>query len=110
MEGGRATPSWALSQLSVPPGVDWWDSDNGYFQGINFQGTNVFNYYEDDTSCSGTYIYMIESDVRWSHVVRRMIHFPFRDYEAATDSFVFRTSPEGHMGICQELTSVRTFA
>lgn len=72
MQNGRESSSWALSQLSVPPQVDWWDPAEKYFKGISEQD-DAFLYYEHPSSCENTFLYVTESAVLWNHDVRRPI-------------------------------------
>lgn len=54
----EVTDRWHLSQISIPPRVDW-DVDNS----PHLPSQNKFAYYYDDTQGSGQTIYIMEEDI-----------------------------------------------
>jgi hypothetical protein len=77
MTGGAETASWALSSLSVPPNVNFLGgtkSQPGDYAKRE-RALGPFNYYSHESSCQGTFIYIVDFAVEWDNRVSTVFIF-----------------------------------
>jgi len=66
-DDGELVDSWGLSQISIPPGIDWSDPENGYVQDLDAESDFTYKYHA--SSGKGQFIYIVDDDFDRSHDV-----------------------------------------
>ncbi|KAK4452539.1 hypothetical protein QBC34DRAFT_435403 [Podospora aff. communis PSN243] len=126
MTGGVETNNWGLSALSVPPNVDFLaEGPNGGPGDYAKRGTKngrpilgPFNYYAHPSSCQGTFIYIVDTAVDWTHRAFRWaahedLHpleygawSPYLEVNYEHGTRVASSSSGHSIGVCQKATTI----
>lgn len=62
----QTTPYWELSQISTPPGMQWYRNPRFHWLAES-QRMHVYNHYQHESSGAGQYVYILEDGIWDDH-------------------------------------------